>query len=146
MVDIEHLNRDATDCGSSNKPRPAPAEMIVPKVATRMKEPRELTRLSVQPGKIWAFAPIAPRASDGEIVELRLAEVLLGDDVIDLECPRVRCLRETAILTSSLRSLANAPLEFNRYGHVGISGRSVGMLDCLASLRLKNGQEIPDMD
>ena len=110
VVDVEHLNRHSSHGGQSDQTRTAPAEMIDPEIASRMEERGDLPRLPVYARKIRAFAPITSRASYRQVADLRLAAMLLGDDVVDLERPRIERLRKSAVFATSLCSLSHAPV------------------------------------
>ena len=63
MVHCEHCDRGSTDIGQSNEECAAQREMVLPSVAARMKQSRELSRSWINPRDIWAFVPILDRHS-----------------------------------------------------------------------------------
>ena len=51
VVDIEHVQRHATDGGTCAKCRTIPCEVLRPVVAPRIKESRQLSGVGINPGK-----------------------------------------------------------------------------------------------
>ena len=110
-IDAEHANRDPADRRQPPQPRASPREMILPPVTAGVEERRELPGLLIDARYVWSFIAIAPWAGQAEVIEPRLAAVLLGDDVIDLEGQGIRRLGEPAVFADSLRPLPHAPIE-----------------------------------
>jgi hypothetical protein len=84
--------------------------MIPPSVAAGVEETCNLLSPLVESSYVWTFISIAPRAGQAEIIELRLAMVLLSDYVINFETQTIGRLREQAILAESLRPPPDTPV------------------------------------
>ena len=145
MVDRQHSDRRPPDGRQADQTRPTPPEMLRPEIAARMVEGHESARLAVDARDVGPLAPITSQAGQGEVSELRLSAVLAGDDVVDWEGPRIRRLREAAVLAASRRPLPNPPVEVHWHRH-GNSGRQAGSLQRLAGLGLQDGQQVCHVD
>lgn len=114
MVDVQYLNRHASHRRQSQETRPTPSEMIAPAIASWVEQGGERSRPEVDSREIWALGSVASRRGQREVSALRLAMMLFGDDMVDLKRPWIERLRQTAILTESLRSVAHSPVKFER--------------------------------
>jgi hypothetical protein len=83
--------------------------VILPAVTARVEKRRELSSILVNTRYVRTFISVASRAGQAEIVEPRLAMVLLGDDVINLEGQGISLLREPAVFAEPLGSIPHAP-------------------------------------
>jgi hypothetical protein len=145
MVDPEHTYRGSPDGRHSHQSRATPSEMVDPKIAARVKQGNNLTALVVNPSDIRALVPVAPWASQSQIVELRPPAVLLRNDVIDLEQQPVDRLGKPAILARPAGPLTYSPVERRWHRH-GTSRRKAGIVQRLASSRLKDGEQVGHPD
>jgi hypothetical protein len=79
----------------------------------KLRDPRVAAALvGIQAGDVWAFEPVTVRASEGEIAFDRLATMLFGDNVIDLERQRQRKLWDPAVLAAIGGALADETRQF----------------------------------
>jgi hypothetical protein len=117
VIDVENLNRHAARGGHSDEAGAAPAEVISPSISSRVEERRESTGLRIDAQQVRAFAPIASRAGQAQIAQLRLAVMLNGDDMIDLERPRVGRLRQAAVFARILCPFTDLPIQISTYRH-----------------------------
>lgn len=99
-VDRKHLDRDTANCRSAAQRRSCPLEVLIPPVHARMEESRELPCFRIGSGDVRACAPIAVKASQGEILEDSLASMLTSDDVIDMKRQRVNPGGKLTVLAS----------------------------------------------
>jgi len=88
-----------------------PLEVFDPAVAARVEEADDLSSIAVDPCDIGSFSFVAAQASDGQILANRLAAMLLGDDVIELEREKMICLRQLTILTEAVRPVSHRLFE-----------------------------------
>ena len=56
VVDVEHVQRHATDRREAADCGAIPVEVLRPNVATRMKEPRQLAGVGINPGNVGPLA------------------------------------------------------------------------------------------
>ena len=87
----------------SQELRTLPAKVVLPDIAARVEERRDLASGRVKACEVRAFVAIAVAASQREIVQMRRATVLLSDDVIQVEREFCKRFREAQY---SQRSLA----------------------------------------
>ena len=81
-------SRGASDDATVNE-----CEVIVPVIAARMKQGRNLTRLRINSGEVWAFAKIAFRASKREVAGVVRAAMLTGNNMRNVETQAGKLLR-----------------------------------------------------
>src|SRR5438445_6510050 len=65
-----------------------------------MKEPRDFTRVRLDPGQIWPFSQIAIRAGERQIARVVSPAMLFRNDVFDMETQLRKLLSQVAILTT----------------------------------------------
>ena len=111
-----------------------------------MKQRDDLPRPRVYPGDIRPLVAVAGEARQAKVLCLRLAEVMLGDDVIDLERQVEVTRRNLAVFAAASRPL---PHEFlQRAIHVCSMhpGRTVVLLvlERQPGLGLHQRQHVPD--
>src|SRR5206468_3150017 len=109
-------------------------EMIFPSVASRMKEPRDLPGLGINPSEVRALMEIALRAGEREIVRIVRAAVLPGDDVFDVKTESGKLFRQTTIFAAVSGALPDK-LAGHRVHQAGLSSAS---RDCASALRRPN--------
>jgi hypothetical protein len=99
-IDSQHLYCRSTDIGDPQQFGAEPGEVIFPTVLARMKKPRQLLRLRVDSGNVWAFVGVAVVTCQGKILGRVVATVLFCDDMFDLERQLVECLRQPTVLAA----------------------------------------------
>src|SRR5437762_797725 len=105
QVDAEYGDGRAADRGAADQDWPGPAEVTHPPVPPRVEEPRALASVGVDACEVRALVVVVGEAGEREVAGDRLAPVLFGDDVIDLEGKLVVVLRHPAILTAVVSAL-----------------------------------------
>ncbi len=79
----------------------------MPCVPPGMKQPRRLACSRIDSGEIRTLVPIAEKTGKCKIARYTLFTMNSGDNVIDLTCKTVVCLRHLAVFASHLRTLPN---------------------------------------
>ena len=105
IVDIEHVDRHSADRRFGAEQRALPMKMVNPSIASRMEQPRQLSRVGVDACDVRSFARIATVTAAGEIRFHRGAAMLLGDDVINAERKWVELVDEAAVLARAIGTL-----------------------------------------
>lgn len=82
--------------------------MIYPEISSGIKQADQFTGLGIATGNVRPLIAIAMRARQRQVIQMRLANVLSGDDVIDLEWQRQRELWETTVLATSTGAFVHA--------------------------------------
>ena len=85
MVDREASNGGSPRRRVTHKNRSVPLEMLVPRVATRVKELGRHRGRRIDACKIRALMGVASEATEAQVVERGGAAVLLSDHMIDRE-------------------------------------------------------------
>ena len=112
----QHLERDSPHCGPSDNRATCGFEMVTPTIGPRMKKPHQFSGFAIPAGYIRPFVSIAGRTGERQISLLRLAAMLLGDDVIDLKRKRQNELGKAAVFTPMLGPLPHSPSEVAIHG------------------------------
>src|SRR5262249_60551392 len=94
MIDRQHADRHAADRRQADQLRATPAEVLRPPVAPGIIQSDNFTCYFVETRKIWTLVPVASGTGQGQVAESRLPPVLLGEDVVDVERPRVERQRQ----------------------------------------------------
>lgn len=84
-IDAQDFDGDSTDGSEPVKDRSCPKEVVLPTIASRVEERRELTGIGLQTRDIWPLAGVAPGAALREVPGFGQPAVLTGDDVIEGE-------------------------------------------------------------
>src|SRR5437868_15263334 len=111
--------------------------MTRPFLAAGIEEPRALTSLGIDAAEVRAFMVIVGKAGEREIAGDRLAPVLFGNDVIDLEHKLIVDPRHSAILTTLVCAF---PDELGKSDVHGRSSAAAGTLENLPSFRFERGK------
>lgn len=74
-------------------------EVIRPHIAPGMKQAHDLAALRVDPRQVGAFAKIAVRTSEAEVICAITPAVLARNDVLNVETQLRKLLRQSAVLT-----------------------------------------------
>lgn len=114
---ILHLQQSY--CGASNRraSHQDPSiefEMFCPDIGARVKEAHYRERFGVKRGEIWPLVTISIRASKRQVVDRIVAEMLLGEDMLNVKCQILgSSLRQTAILTTVSGAATNIQTDCN---------------------------------
>lgn len=120
VVQVEDLNRCATDRCLAEDHGSGPCEVNIPHILARIEERSQSAALWVESGQIARLAEIARHAGEREVAEDRAAAMLPGDDVLNVQRPRVIGLRHPAVLAAVLRSLVDASVQVASHAPSGI--------------------------
>ncbi len=118
LVDVQYADRRPADWRNADQLRTPPPKVLSPKITAGMIKASDFACSIVDSGNVRAFVPVTPRTRERQVVELRLSPVLLGDDVIDVERPRVELLREPTILADTFCSQPHPSIKIPGYRHV----------------------------
>ena len=77
-----------------------------------MEESNKLACVWISSRDVWAFAPIAVKTREGEVLKYSLAPMLTCDDVIDVEGQGIEVDGNVTILASALGPLPDLPDNF----------------------------------
>jgi hypothetical protein len=107
-IQLQNLDSSATDSCSSKNHRALTLKVLVPHLAPRMKQFRQLPRFRIIPGHIAPFVQIAVYASQCKIVEIIASAMLPRKNVFDVQSGQRRLiLMQTAILAAKSCSATN---------------------------------------
>ena len=107
----QDVNRRAADCGDPLQYGVSPHEMLFPRILSRVKEPREQSRLGVEARDIRPLVEIVIQTGLRQILGDGRAVMLLGNDVVDLERQRVERLGETTVFAGVRRTIPNVTFQ-----------------------------------
>ena len=88
-----------------------------------MKQPRNVAAQRINPCNVGTFVLVAVQATPSEIVQHRLAAMLLCDDVVDLKRQRVADSRDLAVVAAIASQLANLFQQFAIHECNGFASR-----------------------
>lgn len=111
VIEPKHGDGRAADAGNPNKPRPIPAEVLVPDVMPRVKQARELASVRFNAGNIRPLVQIASAAAQREVLRLGCPAMLSGDDMIHDVTEGRGGLGESAVFAAMARSIAHFAFE-----------------------------------
>ena len=114
------------------------SKMLLPEIASGMKQTNNDLDSRVKPGNVRTFETIAMGTSQGEIAVYGFASMLRGKNVIDLERQREGKLRNAAILATLACPLPNRSGKLPIHCRVTRSAllRSLLALDCITARSL----------
>ena len=104
-IDHQDCYRYSTDLGQRLELGTIPSEVFRPVVSAWMEQTNNLAGVWIDPCDVGPLETIAMDASKREILVIRCAAMLTGDDVIDLERGRVELGRQLAVFASGIGSL-----------------------------------------
>lgn len=105
IIDHEDCYRYSTDLGQGLEFGTIPSEVFRPVVSAWMEQTNNLAGVWIDPSDVGPLETIAMDASKREILVIRCAAMLTGDDVIDLERGGVELGRQLAVFASGIGSL-----------------------------------------
>jgi hypothetical protein len=136
VVHLEQRNTGPACRRFANDARSVMAEMHVPFIASRIKEPHNPFIDGIEPREIWAFCQIAFGACQGKITGTFPATMLSRPDVFNVECQLGEGLREMAVFAPV--SSASADKLAQRRIHQAARGRIKNA--CASALRTANNE------
>jgi len=107
VIESQNGNGDTANVGQSFDDSSVPLEVLMPKVAARVKQPGEQASRVIQAGDVGPFEAVAMRAAEREVFWTAGTPMLAGDYMIDWKREIVRRLGNLAILASVMGALAN---------------------------------------
>ena len=78
--------------------------MLPPAMNPRIEERRHLARFPVHRRHVWPLVPVAVKARESQVRQLRLPAMLLRDDVIGLVRPQRCAVWHAAIFAAAARA------------------------------------------
>jgi hypothetical protein len=86
-IDLEYVDRHATDCRSPNKLAFVPMKVIRPASAPRIKKRHGLSRKSIKSGNVRTLVLVAGEARQSEVLKRGCSAMLQTDHMVNLERP-----------------------------------------------------------
>jgi len=83
-IDMEDSDSGSTDCGFTNQIHSLPLEVVLPIIASRMKEFRHLPCLRIYASKVAAFVKIAINTGQRQIIQIVPSTMHPWEDVLDV--------------------------------------------------------------
>ena len=84
-IQAQRLNGRTTSRSSGDHPRTVPREMLLPHVLARVEQSHSFPGSGIHTREVRAFVTVAEAASQREVFRHRLASMLLGYDMIEME-------------------------------------------------------------
>lgn len=116
-IHVERTDRRPPHRREADDPRTPPPKMLGPYLFSRMVQRHDLLADRVNTGDVGPLVEVAPQAGHGQIIQLRLAAVEPGGDVVDGEGEVERRLGQPALLAGIPGSCPDPSL--NRRTHAG---------------------------
>ena len=104
-IDHQDRYRYSTDLGQRLELGTIPSEVFRPVVSAWMEQTNNLAGVWIDPSDVGPLETIAMDASKREILVIRCAAMLPGDNVIDLERGGVELGRQLAVFAPGIGSL-----------------------------------------
>ena len=130
MIDVENMDRRATDGRSSDQLRSLPTKVVSSPIISRVEQSSGSAARRISARDVRSFVKIAVVTRQGGIRERGFATMLLGDDVVDLIGSEIELARHSTILADAVRSQPHATLE--RRFHAVPEFRRGGLRTCRA--------------
>ncbi len=83
--------------------------MGVPSLAPGIKQQNDVAGLGINGRQVATLVAVAEGTTEGEVVQVGLATVLFGDDVIDLVRCKAESLRNPAVFAATRGALVDQP-------------------------------------
>ena len=100
VIDSQNFNRCAANRSVAGEHGPLSAEMLIPTIPARMKQPDDFMRHRIDAGQVRALVAVAIDAAQRQVFLLRRPAVLLRNDVIHLEIQPRKSLGKLAIFAT----------------------------------------------
>ncbi len=117
VIDREDANGRTADWGQADQLRSTPQEVIHPPIATRMKEPDNLTFTDAGSSYVRSVVPVESRSHDPQVIALRPFALLASEDVIEGKDEPVGRLGKMTVFTPSPCSRPHSPDEVRADAH-----------------------------
>ncbi len=122
-------------CGTDDQ-RILKSKMIRPGFCPWIEKECPSTGLWVNPRDIGALVVIAFEAGKSQIVERGRPVHFFRNDMVDLECRRIKFLRHTTIFAAVGGPVSNKAAQFRRHAHQTVFRKATRALDCRIPRRL----------
>ena len=109
IVEPEQPDRNVPDFCAAQNEGTFELEMLVPRINSRIKQPRERARSGRERANIRPFVAVAARTGQRQVREVGGAAVFAADDMIDFAACQQRGLRHETIFATTTRAGDHLP-------------------------------------